>query len=362
MPVWESTKQVGIAIGQAVTHPVVALQDAGKKVGNALLGLSQNVVKGTKDFTVKTAKSVKERLVGGTKSADDMLNPTVITTSGGIFRAEKQTDLATGQVTKGRGFFGKGIAGAVSGVKRGVGGVKKGIGGAVSGGAGMAQNALSMVVPPQFQFLTMLFPQLIKFAQRFTKTFSLITIVVLAAVGVFKFLQSTFGEWKDSAGPFLTNFKAAWTALAGIFTTVKIALSDFFKSFFGGSQKSSGSMQDMGKKILKVSEIVRDFAIKFVRFFNLTIKPALYSFLSGLKLVIQGAIKIFGGIFNVIKGIVQKFQGQGDEAGKSFSKGFEMIKSGAFKLFKGVIKALSVFLIIFIRAIEKVAAFIINIF
>jgi phage-related protein len=239
--------------------------------------------------------------------------------------------------------------------------VKSGIKSGASASVGL-MNSLSMFIPPQLMFLQMLFPQLIRFAQRFAKSFSVITIVVLAAVGVFRFLKSTFGEWKDSAGPFLTNFKAAWTALAGIFTTVKIALADFFQSFFGGSEKSSGSMQDMGKKILKVSEVVRDFAIKFARFFNLTIKPALYSFLSGLKLVIQGAIKIFGGVFNVIKGIVQKFQGQGDEAGKSFDKGFEMIKSGAFKVFKGIIKGLAVLLIAIVKGLEVLGVFIVNVF
>jgi hypothetical protein len=157
MPVWESTKQVGIAIGQAVTHPVVALQDAGRKVGNALVGLGKSVLKDTKDFTVKTAKSIKERLVGGTTTYDTQLG--TVTKSGGIFKADQTLDQSTGVVTKGRGFFGKGIAGAASGVKKGIGGVKKGVGGAVSGGAGMAQSALSMVIPPQFQFLTMLFPQ-----------------------------------------------------------------------------------------------------------------------------------------------------------------------------------------------------------
>ena len=241
-------------------------------------------------------------------------------------------------------------------------GVKSGMKSGASTGTGLLQNALSMVIPPQLMPLQMILPQLINLAKRFTKTFSLIGIAVLVVVSIFKFLKSTFGEWKDSAGPFLTNFKAAWTALAGIFTTVKIALGDFFKSFFGGSEKSSGSMQNMGKNIRKVSEVVRDFAIKFARFFNLTIKPALYSFLSGLKLVIQGAMKIFSGIFNFVKGIVQKFQGQGDEAGKSFSKGFEAIKSGFFKVFKGIVKGLAPILILIIRAIEKVATLIVNIF
>jgi hypothetical protein len=199
-------------------------------------------------------------------------------------------------------------------------------------------------------------------AKKFTKTFSIIGVVVLVVVGVFKFLQSRFSEWSQYAGSFMENFKAAWTALSGIFTTVKTALSDFFKSFFNGGGKSSDSMAKIGGTVKKVSEVVRDFALKFVQFFNAKIKPVIYSFLSGLKLVIQGAIKIFGGIFNFIKGIVQKFQGKGDEAGKSFSKGWEMIKSGAFKVFKGVIKALSTFLIILIRAFEKVGVFIVNVF
>ena len=360
MPVWESTKQVGIAIGKAVTHPVVALQDAGKKVGNALIGLSQNVVKGTKDFTVRTAKSVKERLVGGTTTYDTQLG--TIKKSGGIFKADQTLDQATGVVTKGRGFFGKGIAGAASGVKKGVTGAARGVKSGIGTGGGMAQSALSMVIPPQLMFLQTLFPQLIKFAQKFTKTFSVIAIVVLVAVGAFKFLKSTFSKWGEYAEDFMENFKAAWRVLVGIFAVVKNAISDFFKSFFNGGGKSSDSMMNIGKTVLKVSKIVKEFAYKFNAFFNEKIKPALYAFLSGLKLVILGAIKLFGGIFNVIKGIVQKFQGKGDEAGKSFDKGFDMIKNGALKIFKGIIKALGVFLVIFIRAIEVVAVFIVNVF
>lgn len=360
MPVWESTKQVGIAIGKAVTHPVVALQDAGKKVGNALIGLSQNVVKGTKDFTVRTAKSVKEKLVGGTTTYDTQLG--TVKKSGGIFKADQTLDQATGVVTKGRGFFGKGIAGAASGVKKGVTGAARGVKSGIGTGGGMAQSALSMVIPPQLMFLQTLFPQLIKFAQKFTKTFSIITVVVILAVGAFKFLKSTFSQWGEYAEDFMENFKAAWRVLVGIFGVVKNAISDFFKSFFNGGGKSSDSMMNIGKTVLKVSKTVKEFAYKFNTFFNEKIKPALYAFLSGLKLVILGAIKLFGGIFNVIKGIVQKFQGKGDEAGKSFDKGFDMIKNGALKIFKGIIKALGVFLVIFIRAIEVVAVFIVNVF
>lgn len=330
---------------KATSNAIKATINVIKNPDDLITKIGQNLWKASADFKELAKKSIGN-FIRGKEIIDEAGNAK---RKGGVFQPFRNVKEAISP---------KGRARGMAKLK----GLGSSIGGGIQNAASQGISSLTVGLGPLGSIANGPLQKIVNLAFKFKKIAMGISIPLLLVVGTVMLLKATFGSFSDKAGNTMKNFQHVLKVIKSVVDKLKRAFFDFFASLFGPAKNSGQAMGNVGKKVESVSNIVARFANKFLHVFNKYILPAIYGMLSGLSLLIRGAMKIFGGIIKLVQGLVQKFTGQGDKAGKSFDKGLSMLKDGFYKVFKGLVKFLAIPLKLIINAIMKLVEYIVQLF
>jgi phage-related protein len=276
-----------------------------------------------------------------------------VTKKAGLFGRSAVTD-AAGNTTRGPGIMG-----------RMKGGIGRGVTGAI-GGLGTAAGSMSSMMLYQLgpAGLALQGPlnKVISLLTRTKAAFFGISVPIMLVVGAIFLLKRTFSAYGDKTTGVAENFKTAFKAVMAVVGMLKRAFFDFFASLFGGAESTGQATGNIATIVTKVAETTRKFAVAFQAFFTKTILPAIYSFLTGLSMVIRAIFSFVSNLVKFVMAIVSFFRGGGDKAKEAMVSAMKGMLEALVNALKGLLKMVLPVLTLLIKAVTKVVELIVQLF
>jgi phage-related protein len=352
-----------ISAGKGLLSAASTIKDgAGKLTQAAMLATAAGAKMGAgavANAAMAPARGVKTMFVGGSTfvpQGQDAAGNAIATKKGGLFRRSvtQTTDATTGMMTEQRG---KGMMGKMKGgIGKGVMGGIKGLGTA----AGSMSSMMLYQLGPAGMALQGPMNKVITLLTRTKLAFFGVTLPIMLVIGAIFLLKKTFSAYGDKTTGVAENFSKAFKAIMAVVNMVKRAFFDFFASLFGGAESSGEATGNIADAVTNVAEKVRKFAEAFKAFFEKTILPAIYSFLSGLSMVIKGIFSFVSNLVKFVIAIVSFFRGGGDKAKEAMGNAFKGMLKALVNVMKGLLKMVLPVLNLLIKAVFKVIELIVQ--